>query len=347
MNSNMTTTSFRNAGIDTLKVISTFLIFFNHGISHVWMSHPITTFTWKLVHLVFLLSRLAVPTFFLCSGAGMLQKEHSIPQIFRKNIFQLLKIYSCWMLVYGIISCISLFRENLASFRTCINALVKNLAFGQYHTWFILTLLSLYLITPFLYQITRDRQNMQFFLLLSIIFTIILPCLNSFEFLNRLTSTLSNFNMHFVYGYVLYYVTGYYLTTLPRKRIYNYLAISLFLISFGSAYIYSMNVSITSNEPYQQIFSELSPFIFLMTSSIFYLFTRAEIRIDKLFKPSLLKTLTYYGYALYLMHPLLLKYIQKISGLFVFAGVIALYLLCLLICYLISKSKLLSKLLLK
>lgn len=347
MNSYNTATPHRNHGIDILKAFSTFLIFFNHGLSHVWMSHPMDTFTWKFVHFFFLLSRLAVPTFFLCSGAGMLQKEHSISQIFRKNIFQLLKIYGCWMLVYGIVSCVSLYQDNLASLRTCINALVKSLIFGQYHTWFILTLLSLYLITPFLYQITRNREHMQFFLVLSITFTLILPCLNSFDFLERLTNTLNNFNMHFVYGYVLYYVAGYYLTTLPRKKIYNYIAIFFLLISFCSAYLYSMNVSITFNEPYQKIFSELSPFTFLTASSAFYLFAGIKNKTLKYLNPNLLKTLTYYGYALYLMHPLFLKYVQQLSGLFVFVGVIALYLLCLLICYLISKNRYLSKLLLK
>ena len=347
MNSNNTTTPLRNHGIDILKAFSTFLIFFNHGLPHVWMSHPMDTFTWKFVHFVFSLSRLAVPTFFLCSGAGMLRKEHSISQIFRKNIFQLLKIYGCWMLVYGGISCISLYRENLASFRTCINALVKSLIFGQYHTWFVLTLLGLYLITPFLYQIIRNREHMHFFLILSVIFTLFLPCLKSFASLERLTNALNNFNMHFVYGYVLYYVAGYYLTTLPRKKIYNYIAIFFLLISFGSAYLYSMNVSITSNEPYQKIFSELSPFTFLAASSFFYLFMGTEESIEKRLNSNLLRTLTYYGYALYLMHPLFLKYIQQLSGLSVFAGVAALYLFCLLICYLISKNRYLSKLLLK
>lgn len=153
--------------------------------------------------------------------------------------------------------------------------------------------------------------------------------------------------MNFVYGYVLYYVAGYYLTTLPRKKFYRYIAIFIFIISFGFAYLYSTNISIVSNEPYQMIFSELSPFTFMAASSVFYLFTGAQNETSKHLNPNLLRTLTYYGYALYLMHPLFLKYIQQLSGLLVFVGVISLYLLCLLICYLISKSKLLSRLLLK
>lgn len=343
MNTNTSTIPVRNHWIDAIKIFSTLLIFFNHGLPHVWTSHPVDTFTWKFVHFFFLLSRVAVPLFFMCSGFGMLRKEHSVSQIFRKNIFQILKIYICWMLVYGIIDCISLYQDNLASLRTCVNALVKSVIFGQYHTWFILTLLSLYLITPFLYLITRTKENMQYFLCLSLIFSVIFPYLNSLSFLSRLTNTLNNFNMHFVYGYILYYVAGYYLSTISWKKIYSYAAIVVFIISFGSAYISSINTSVATNTPYQHIFSEFAPLLFGAAISVFCIFRGFEIH----FASKITKPLISYGFALYLMHPLFLNYVRQTSELTVFAGVIALYLLCILICFSISRSKFLSKLFLK
>lgn len=343
MNSNMMPTPSRYNWMDALKVFSTFLIFFNHGISHVWLSHPMNTFTWKFTHFIFLLSRIAVPLFFMCSGAGMLRKAHPTSQIFKKNIFQLLKIYICWMLVYGIVSCISLYQENLATLRTCVNAIIKSILFGQYHTWFILTLLSLYLITPFLFLITRTRENMQYFLILSLFFSVLLPYLGSFSFLDRLTNTMNNFNMHFVYGYILYYVAGYYISTVSWKKTYNYVAAVIFVLSFSFTYLYSLNISITTNTPYQEIFNELSPLLVLTVFSVFSIFKG----LDKHLTFNLLKPLTGYGYALYLMHPLFLIYIQQLSGGFVFPGIIVLYLFCVLICYSISKSIILSKLFLK
>lgn len=343
MNTNTTQTTSRNSLLDALKIISTFLVIFNHSTSHVWTSYTIDTFTWKFLHFFFLFCRVSIPIFFMCSGAGMLRKEHSISKIFQKNIFQLLKIYVVWMLVYGIVSCVSLFRENLATPRTCINALIKNVIFGQYHTWFLLTLLSLYLITPFLSQITRTTAHTRYFLILSAIFTIVFPCLRRFQSLDRLTNTLNNFDMHFVYGYILYYVAGYYLATLPWKKIYSYISVVVFILSYGFTYFYSMKVSLANNAPYQETFSEFSPFMFLTAISLFC----AMRGLENKFTSPLIRPLIGYGYALYLMHPLFLPYVQKLPGLYAILGAFGLYLGCLLICFFLSKSKLLSYLFLK
>ncbi len=344
MNINSNQNTQRNTWLDVLKIFAAFLVVFQHSTSHIWTSHPVDTFTWKLTHICFLFSRTAVPLFFMCSGTGMLQKEHSISKIFQNNIYNLLKIYISWMLIYGITDCIFLFQEGLASPRTCINAIIKNVIFGHYHTWFILALISLYLITPFLFQITRNENNTQYFLIISVIFTILFPCVRSFGFLERLANTLDNFYMNFVYGYVLYFVVGYYISTLPWKKIYTYIAIAVLLISFSFAGIYSMQISITLNAPQQEIFSEFSPFMFLTAISIFSIFKGLE---PKLTSHKIIKVLLSYGFAIYLMHPLFLSCIQKLSGLYAFAGAFALYLFCIFISFLISKSKLISKFLLR
>ena len=343
MNTNYLQDKSRNTWLDILKIFSAFLVVFQHSTSHVWTTYPVDTFTWKLTHIFFLFSRTAVLLFFMCSGAGMLQKEHTMSKIFCKNIFNLIKIYIAWMLIYGIFSCFSLFRENLATPRTCINAIIKNIIFGQYHTWFLLALISLYLITPFLYQITRHTHNTLYFLMISIVFTIIFPCFDSFTFLDRLSNTLDNFHMHFVYGYVLYFVTGYYISTLSIKKHHIYVSLITFFIAFSFACLYSMNVSIHSNAPQQEIFSEFSPCMFLCVVSIFSFFKG----LDYKFVPSkIIKSLIGYGFAIYLMHPLFLPYVKKLPGLYAFGGAVLLYFLCIFICYLISKMKWLSKFLL-
>lgn len=343
MTSNITQSNARNTWMDCIKIFATFLVMLNHSISHVWTSHPIDTLPWKIVHFFFLFGRISIPLFFMCSGAGMLRKEHSFAQIFRKNIFQLLKIYVAWMLLYGVLECITLFQEHLATPKTCINALAKSVLFGHYHTWFIFTLLSLYLITPFLYQITRSRENMQYFLIFSFIFTIVFPLLKNVSFLSRLTTILDDFNMHFVCGYTLYYVAGYYVCTIPWKKLYSYISIFVLTISFAAAYFYSINVSIAQNAPYQDCFMEFSPFMVPAGIALFCIFKEWGSKITS----PLIKPLISYGFALYMMHPLLLKYVQKLSGLSVFLGTFALYFGCVAICFLISKNKILTKILLK
>lgn len=343
MSSKISLSTTHNTWINTLKVLSTFLVITNHSISHVWTNHAINTPTWKIIHFFILFSRISIPLFFMCSGAGMLRKENSFKKIFTHNIFNILRIYVAWMLIYGIIECISLFQRDIATFRICFNELIKCILFGHYHTWFILTLLGLYLITPFLFQITRTKENIVYFLLVSFIFTIILPWLQTISYFSRLTDTLNNFNMYFVYGYVLYYVMGYYLYTIPKKKTYAYFSTIVLILSLGFAYIYSMKLSISSGTPYQECFMEFTPLMFFASTSLFYIFKDKE----NIFLSRLIKTLIGYGFGLYLMHPLLLKYVQQLFGLYAFAGTFLLYTSCVMICFFFSKNKILSKLFLK
>lgn len=115
------------------------------------------------------------------------------------------------MLVFGVRDGISLIQGGYG-IRTVLNALIKDIVFGEYHTWFIMTLIGLYLITPLLYEIVRNEKLMQYFLLLSILFTVILPFIGKLDNSGRLHTALETFNMRFVVGYVMYYVLGYYLS---------------------------------------------------------------------------------------------------------------------------------------
>ena len=330
--------------INIIKIVSAFLVVMQHSISSAWSTLSPDTPSWFFINFVFILSRSAVPLFFMCSGAGMLQREHTIKEILHKNIFQLLKVYLSWMLIYGACSAVSLIQEGLGTPRTIFNAFVKKLIFGEYHTWFVLALISLYLITPFLYKITQDAALLKYFLILSVLFTIVLPLTGYFGFLDRLTATFSNFNMHFVVGYVLYYVLGYYISQLNWQKMYSRITILLFVVSYVSAFLLSSMYSVSTQTAHQEMYGEFTPLGFLFTITLFGL-----IRI--LFANSssnlVAKKLLSYGIAIYLMHPLFLEFIAPLNGLTKIIGAILIYLVCLFISFLIDKTKFASKYLLK
>lgn len=336
-------TPARKSWIDFTKVLSTFMILCIHSISSIWTTTPPDTVLWKLSHGPFLFARCCVMLFFMCSGSTIFKKERSISDILQKNIFQLLKIYSCWMIIYGLKSCLSMYNDGLASFRTCFNALIKSIIFGQYHTWFVFTLVMLYLITPFLYLIVQNPKNTQYFLFLSVIFTIFIPALRSIGFLNRLSDSLANFNMSFVTGYVIYYIAGYYITEKKWKPQYTYISIFLFIASFGTAYYITMHHSILAGVAGFEIFTNFSPLAFLVTVSFFGIMRGMEHIIF----PPIITRLTTYGLAIYLMHPLFLEFINPIKDFKIFIVIPLFYIFCIIICWLLSKSKILSFLFLK
>lgn len=329
--------------LDYLKIFAAFLVVLQHSISGTWTTYGPDTATWKVTNFFFILSRSAVVLFFMCSGAGILKRPHSMEEVFKKNILQLLKAYLCWMLIYGLFDSISLIQEGLGSFATIANAFMKCILFGKYHTWFIFALIGLYLITPFLDTLIESRQKMRYFLLLSLFFSVIVPILASIPFLERISSNLANFRMQFVTGYILYYVAGYYLTRIEWKPLYSVIAFFTLIASYSFALLYSTHISILLDSPRQEIYDEFGACGFLIAVSIFSLFrglthlkeSRAASRLLKL------------GIGIYLLHPLLLPFFDGFVGLQRLLMAFILYAISVSLCFFISKNRLLRNLLLK
>lgn len=318
--------------IECIRVVSAFLVVMQHSLSGVWTTQPPTSTEWKVINFVFLFSRCAVPVFFMCSGMGMLAKERTIESIFKKNICGLFKIYIPWMLVFGARDAISLVREGYG-IREILNAFIKDIIFGQYHTWFIMTLSGLYLITPLLYEIVRSEKLMKYFLLLSVFFTVLLPAVGKLDSSNRLNAVFESINMRFVMGYVMYYVLGYYLFRMPwaetnRKKAFITTTV-LFAGSVLAAFILSSIISVRSGEATQTVYGEFAPLGLLINASFLMLF---RILIPSGKSKKWVSIPESCGAGIYLMHPLLLPVASCFSGLSRFLGGIIVYLLALIIC---------------
>lgn len=323
--------------IECIRVFSAFLVVMQHSLSGVWTTLPPETWEWKVINAAFLLSRCAVPVFFMCSGMGMLEKERSLESIFKKNIGKVLKLYVLWMLVYGVRDGISLVMEGSGSVRTIINAFLKDILFGQYHTWFIMTLIGLYLITPFLYEIVRREKYLKYFLALSILFTVVLPAIGSIEDFERLNAAFETVNMRFVTGWVMYYVLGYYLSRITwsysRKKAAAIAGI-VFFLSYLSAFYISSAVSAGSGEAVQTAYGEFAPLGLLVNTSLLMLF---RILISSGEAKKWAVVLGSCGGGIYLMHPLLLPVASCFSGISRAAGGVLVYLMALAICLVIGK----------
>lgn len=323
--------------IECIRTFSAFLVVMQHSLSGVWTTLPPGTWEWRAVNLAFLLSRCAVPVFFMCSGMGMLARERSLESICKKNIPRLLRLYVLWMLVYGVRDSISLVRGGHGSLRTIVNAFLKDILFGQYHTWFIMTLIGLYLITPFLYEIVRKEKFLKYFLALSILFTVILPAIGAIDGFERLNATFETVNMRFVTGWVMYYVLGYYLSeitwTCDKKRA-AVITGSVFVLSYLTAFCISSAVSAESGEAIQTVYGEFAPLGLLINVSLLMLF-RILLLSGKSNK--WISGLDACGGGIYLMHPLILPIASYFSGISRIAGGILVYFLALAVCFVIGK----------
>lgn len=102
-------------------------------------------------------------------------------------------------------------------------------------------IVGLYLIVPFLRPIVRDEKLLRYFLLLTLIFTFLLPqiasavSLLSWQYCAEFKALTGKFYYHFTLGFVPYFVLGYYLVrkefSLTAKRVLYALGVLGFVLT--------------------------------------------------------------------------------------------------------------------
>lgn len=326
--------------LDVVKVVCTMMIVGQHSISYAWTNGSIGSLEWDITALIFMITRGAVMVFFICSGCGMLSREKSIGDIWKRNIWGLLKIYCCWMLVYGVYDTWQMIVGGEYSLRLIINVFLKKELFGHYHTWFIWTLVALYAITPLMKGIVQDKKHCQYFLVLSAVFSFLTPVLYNYPALDRLTTVISDMNMNFVVGFIFLYVLGHYLITYPMDKKINVAIIILGILISTGVWIFSLKLSLETGTPQMGMYDFMSPFGVVVAVTEFLLLQRLACRATV---DSRLARLGKYGFGIYLMHPLFVGMLSNFSGLYTLVFAVIIYLVCLLTCVLLGRNKYTSR----
>ena len=90
---------------------------------------------------------------------------------------------------------------------------------GHYHLWVLFMISGMYMITPFLRKIVQDKKLTVYFLILAFIFAVVIE--NAIYLLGVFSAeayalsqiVINNAHFHFVLGYPVYFVLGYYFNT--------------------------------------------------------------------------------------------------------------------------------------
>lgn len=208
----------RAAWLDILRVLAMLAVMLVHVSAPGWSSLPTDSGAW-LAHTFYdSLARLGVPLFFMISGALFLDPAYafSFKQVLKKNVLRLVTAYLFWSVIYVLCSGYFVPRGGMVS--SAVHFVMQVLG-GSFHFWFIIALLALYLLLPFLRKIAAERRLLRYFLLLWLIFGI---CLRSCRELDILGATVSELldeaNLYFVWGYTGYFLLGYYLYSADISR---------------------------------------------------------------------------------------------------------------------------------
>lgn len=264
------------------------------------------------------ISRAGVPLFIMISGMFLLDENKviSIKLIFKKYILRILMLYIFWDFFYSFFYQIILSKQwNWNG----VNSMLKSIAVGQYHMWYLVMLIGIYLVTPilktFIYK--NNMKVIRYFLVLSMIFQFLLPTLIYFlsywknmEILNNIYNLL---NLNIVLGYVPYYILGWYLYS-KDYTIKQVLAImitglcAVFIIVFGT-----VEISWHKNQADQTLFGYLNIFVAIYSCSIF---VGVKFIFEKYLKAcnveKIIHRLGQLSLGVYLIHALFLERITSI-----------------------------------
>ncbi len=328
-------TTKRLSWIDIVKIFAAFLIVMQHSLANEWSERMIIhDAQWMIINIAFMISRMGVPLFFMCSGATMLRRKHGIKEIFRSCLPGIIIPYASWMVIYGCIDAI-----HSSSVIVGVNCVIKAVIFGKYHTWFIATLIGLYLATPLIQEFVYDQKLLVYSLILSSIFTVILPY-SSLIHDNRLLSALDDFNMHFVLGYILFYLAGYFLSTIKSNRYILIVGISLFLIVFimcQGLCVYRVDDIGSDIQNYFSVFSIMGV---ILSVSLFVIIMSFANREFSARMSAFIRGWEGLGIGIYLIHPIFLPLIKDFHGLLRFVGVIVVYACAVGICLVVRLTPL-------
>jgi surface polysaccharide O-acyltransferase-like enzyme len=282
--------------VDLVRVIGAFLVVMAHVSYQGGGPALISSY-------YFVLSRVAVPMFFMVSGFLLLGREESYGDFFRKRALKVLIPFLIWSVIYLLWK-----REgfNLPfSMKLVLSYLLKILRGPrENHLWFFYALIGLYLFTPIL-RVFVARAAIRDLVYFCALWFVVVPV---FSFMQEFTPVKIGFELYFIAGYSGYFMLGYLLGMFQYTRPQLYGMAFLFLmLSLGTTAVqYFVNMRGLTTEYFV---GYLSVNIVLMTAFAFVLLREVQIG-DTVYK--ILAPLSRASFGIYLVHVIVLAELEKL-----------------------------------
>ena len=272
----------RKIYMDVLRIVAVFFVIFNHTGDKGFFLFSVTENPVEYWFYLFLsiLCKIAVPLFFMISGALLLSKNESLHRLFYKRVLK----YMAVILVFSLFWYIILNSRNLTSLSitTFLTTIYSSSITIPY--WFLYSYLAALLMLPFIRRMVQGLHKTEFvyMFILFIVFTGILPILQYFLFNDTVSINLS---IPLVTTNSIFYMSmGYFVEQFDIKKIstkYFVYMIILSLIGISlSCFMtyYKIRITGISDEASTQAFH--SSFIALPTITIYCLAKRRLVDIN-------------------------------------------------------------------
>ena len=305
--------------LDALRTLACFAVVMLHVTALNTYNVDFKSHEWNIFMLYESIVNWAVPVFVMVSGAVMLRKEYDYKAILLK-----LKIYLFFFLVWSIIYL--LFDFIIFGIKPYENMLwLQVILQGHYHMWFLIMLVGLYLITPFVKVIIEKPILRKAFIYLTALFTFVLPSLRNISLLIDINKILyhpligslyracfniyDDLNYHFTVGFVGYFVIGYVLANCFDFERCKLLKISLGLVLIGSIITFS-EIRLAISKEAAGIFMLYYQIGILMQA--LGLFLSSVCLADSCIIKNLAK-LSPLSLGIYMLHPMIIEVFKKME----------------------------------
>jgi len=266
----------------------------------------------------YLITRTAVPLFFMASGLLLLGKNETYPIFFKKRAVKVFLPFVIWSIIYMV------WQNGIptASIPEIIVSFSVKILRGPRanHLWFFYELFGLYLLTPVLRILVQKAANKDLYYFLGMWF-ILTPLAN---LLTEFTPVTLGFEFYFLNGYIGYFIFGYLIGRVEiarsQKRVAGVVFISILLGTLLGMYLFriyeiqsqylesylGLNVVLLSASLFimckdLQTPSSILPLISLMSRTSFGVYLVHVIVMTELFSMPALSSLSTAGSAAYMI----------------------------------------------
>ena len=281
----------RKDGIDLIKTIAIFCVIVIHvsapGYSAAGFDYYASLF-WGSV------TRMAVPLFFMCTGALLLDPERgfSAGRFFKKNFLRLVLALFFWAAAYKLGH---LAARGELSGAAALNAL-RELALFRHepHLYFLHIMLLLYAFIPVLRVLTEHagRGTLLWLLVLWALTGVVYPTLRPFWPFRLLDGVPAQWMMNMTYASFGYALLGYFLMKYPMKR-----RVGAILFIIGFAVTFGGTLIMSRDGLYEGFFQGMSVGVALQAAGLFALLSGAEPR-----RTGLVRFVSRASFCVYLVH---------------------------------------------
>ena len=301
--------------IDILRIISIFAVIIIH-VSAKWFENSslsTNSINYQIVNVYDCVTRFGVPVFVMISGVFFLnpQKKYQIKKLFFKKNIRILTAFLFWQTIYVIIQLYEL--EEEITFRKIIHGIFD----VHYHLWYLFMICGLYISSPLLKYIIKDKNMVRYFLFLSLLF-VFLPnfflLFNKYKLIKYLIDFINRLDIKIVYGYSTYFILGYILSKANLKNKYIKLIYLLGSFSIFMTVVFNGIIEIKMKHHVNLYYKTFLPNICCFSVFVFVLFKELFKHICLTINFS--KILTMIGkmtFGIYLIHALFADHIKFIG----------------------------------